>query len=93
MAFGYKLSSLTLRRRRLQTANQCSKMDIVTFVELDGNPPQEPADGQILSLGSLRDQHLATHRNGSLEPSTLEGIELHFKHLLGLTTPFTSGCR
>lgn len=58
-------------------------MDIVAFVQFDGNPPQEPVDGEIVTLGTLRDKYLDTHRNGSLEPSTIEGIELHFKHLIG----------
>jgi len=31
----------------------------------------------------LREKYLSTHRNGSLEQSTLDGIELHFKHLVG----------
>jgi hypothetical protein len=58
-------------------------MDIVTFVQFDGNPPQDPADGEILTLGALRDEYLHTRENGSLEPSTVEGIRLHFKHLIG----------
>ena len=58
-------------------------MDIVTFVEFDGNPPQTPKEGEILTLASLRDRYLETHRNGSLEQSTLDGIELHFKHIIG----------
>lgn len=58
--------------------------DIVTFVQFDGKmPEEEPADGGALTLKQLRDKYLATHRNGSLEQSTLDGIELHFKHLVG----------
>ena len=56
-------------------------MDIVTFVEFDGKPPQEQADTESLTLAGLRDRYLDTHRNGSLEQATLDGIELHFKHL------------
>ncbi len=36
----------------------------------------------MLTLAGLRDRYLETHRNGSLEQSTLEGIELHFRHLV-----------
>ena len=35
-----------------------------------------------LTLGSLRDRYLETHGNGSLEERTLDGIRLHFKHLV-----------
>jgi hypothetical protein len=62
----------------------------VTFVQCDGNPPQEPADGEVLSLRALREKCLSTHRNGSLEPSTVEGIKLHFKHLIGTRGQLTS---
>ncbi len=58
-------------------------MDIVTFLQFDGNPPQETPEKGSLTLATLRDRYLDTHRNGSLEKSTLEGIELHFKHLAG----------
>ena len=34
-----------------------------------------------LTLSTFRDRYLATHRD-SLEERTIEGIELHFKHLL-----------
>lgn len=58
-------------------------MDIVTFVEFDGKPPHQTSEKDCLSLAGLRDRYLETHRNGSLEQSTLDGIELHFKHLIG----------
>ena len=35
-----------------------------------------------LTLGSLRDRYLETHGNGTLEERTLDGIRLHFKHLV-----------
>jgi hypothetical protein len=58
-------------------------IDIVTFMQPDGKPPEPDKETpEVLTLGSLRDQYLQTRRNGSLEPSTLEGIELHFKHLV-----------
>ena len=57
-------------------------MDIVAFVEFDGNPPIRPTEGEFLTLAGLRDRYLETHRNGSLEQSTLEGIQLHFKHII-----------
>jgi hypothetical protein len=57
--------------------------DIVTFVQFDGKIPEEAPEGGELTLAQLKDKYLATHRNGSLEQSTLDGIELHFKHLAG----------
>ncbi|OAI40502.1 recombinase XerD [Planctomycetaceae bacterium SCGC AG-212-D15] len=71
-------------------------MGIVTFMELDGKPPKpapEPktevqeVPAEKLTLGSLRDQYLATHSNGTLEQTTLDGVELHFKHLLATLGP------
>jgi len=58
-------------------------LDIVTFVSFDGKPPHETSEAEVLTLGGLRDRYLETHRNGSLEQSTLDGIELHFRHLVG----------
>ena len=57
--------------------------DIVTFVLFDGKPPDETAERDSLTFTGLRDRYLETHRNGSLEQSTLDGIELHLKHLAG----------
>ena len=66
-------------------------IDIVLFLQHDGKPPPEPvsptADGahakvQTLTLGALRDRYLETHGNGSLEQTTLEGINTHFRHLV-----------
>jgi integrase len=58
-------------------------LDIVTFVSFDGKPPHATSESEVLTLVGLRDRYLETHRNGSLEQSTLDGIELHFKHLVG----------
>lgn len=70
-----------------------SGMDIVTYMELDGNPPEPEPESEPetktgspgvekLTLGSLRDQYLETHKNGTLEQTTIDGVELHFKHLV-----------
>ena len=45
--------------------------------------PVKRRAGDILTLAGLRDRYLETHRNGSLEQSTLDGIETHFRHLIG----------
>jgi integrase len=58
-------------------------VDIVEFVRHDGKPPlslHAIPERQALTLTALRDRYLETHRR-SLEPRTIEGIELHFKHL------------
>ena len=59
-------------------------MDIVTFLEFDGKPPDEiPITKDDVTLGFLREDYLKAHR-GSLEASTINGIELHFKHLVSI---------
>ena len=58
-------------------------MGIVTFVEFDGKPPEATAKEEFLTLAGLKKSYLDAHRNGSLEQSTLDGIETHFKHLIG----------
>jgi integrase len=59
-------------------------IDIVEFVQHDGKPPasdpESPATSRALTLGDFRDRYLSTHR-GSLEDRTIDGIELHFRHL------------
>ena len=59
-------------------------MDIVTFLEFAGKPPDEiPITKDDVTLGFLREHYLTAHR-GSLEPNTINGIELHFKHLVSI---------
>lgn len=68
-------------------------MDISSSLLFDGKPPEDvPATKDDAILGSLRDRYLAAHR-GSLEETTIAGIELHFRHLgsvLGDGTPVKS---
>ena len=54
-------------------------IDIVTFISFDGKPPHETSESEVLTLAGLRDRYLETHRNGSLEQSTLDGIEITFQ--------------
>lgn len=60
-------------------------IDIVEFVQFDGKPPADlqevPAESRELTLAGFRDRYLATH-SSSLEDRTVEGIGLHFKHLV-----------
>jgi integrase len=59
-------------------------VDVREFVQRDGksNPRPGPTGlGTPFSLADLRDRYLATHRE-SLEPRTIDGIGLHFKHLV-----------
>ena len=59
---------------------------IVEFIQHDGRPSlPDVGNGTVakeLTLSKFYDRYLKTHRE-SLEPRTIEGIELHFKHLLG----------
>ena len=60
-------------------------LSVVEFVQFDGKPPADlravPAESRQLTLADFRDRYMATHRD-SLEDRTIEGIELHFKHLI-----------
>jgi len=56
-------------------------IDIKTFLEFDGNPPQEQNVTEVITLGRLRDKYQDTHV-GVLEDTSLDGIRLHFKHLV-----------
>ena len=59
---------------------------IVAFIQHDGRIPGPAAGNEgvakALTLSAFRDRYLDTHRP-SIEQRTLEGIELHFKHLIG----------
>lgn len=59
-------------------------MPITTFLAHDGRPPDShrEAKKEPVSLAKLRDDYLAVHRS-SLEPNTVQTIELHFRHLAG----------
>jgi len=72
-----------LLRLRQQLISLPAGMDIVTFLEFDGKPPQvgTQAEPKAATLLYLRDQYLTTHKNGTLEKTTVDGMELHFKHL------------
>jgi integrase len=59
-------------------------IDIVDFVQHDGKLSARhqdlPGESQALTLLNFRDRYLSTHRE-SPEDRTVEGIELHFRHL------------
>jgi integrase len=59
-------------------------VDIVAFIRNGGKKPEEGAPMQRaeITLGQLRERYLETHGNGSLEKTSLDGIRLHFKHLV-----------
>jgi len=61
--------------------------DIVTFLEHDGKPPQYVSTrNKDLSLASLRDAYLDSQQR-KLEQTTLDGIGLHFNHLVRIFGP------
>ncbi len=61
--------------------------DIVTFLQHDGKPPQYVATpNRDLTVAKLRESYLASQER-KLEQTTLEGINLHFKHLLRILGP------
>jgi len=60
-------------------------VDIVTFVEFDGDPPTTPAGIPILprqavTVSQLKDRYMATHGNGTIEANSLETAGLHLRH-------------
>ncbi len=70
-------------------------IDIVTFIQHDGQPPDTgptlaAAPRQVITVGLLRDRYLATHGNGTIEANSLDTCKLHFGHfcrVLGDTSP------
>ncbi len=58
---------------------------IVEYLQFDGKPKETDTPDK-LSLAAFRDRYLETHEN-SLEPTTVEGIRLHFKHIVGHLGP------
>lgn len=59
-------------------------VSVIDYVQFDGKPA--PADSIKTTLAQLRDKYIATNET-SLEPSTVSGIRLHFKHLVGYLGP------
>ncbi len=60
-------------------------IDIVAFVEHDGNPPEAgptlpEAPRQSVTLAHLKDRYLETHGNGTVEANSLDTSRLHLKH-------------
>lgn len=73
---------MRVKQRLLTVPSDC---DIVDFVLADGRAPTTPlpaGTNERITLGTLRDRYFETHSNGTLERSTLDGIRLHFKHLV-----------
>ena len=77
---------LLLYRLKNRLVDIPSGISVIDFIQFDGKPAPAPvmpptaAPGQT-SLGQLRDRYLATNR-ASLEQTTLDGIELHFKYFV-----------
>src|SRR5579864_1982093 len=60
-------------------------LDIVTFVQHDGQPPDTgptlaAAPRQAVTLGHLKDRYLTTHANGTIEANSLDTCKLHLGH-------------
>jgi integrase len=73
---------MRVKQRLLTVPSDC---DIVDFILADGRAPTTPlptGSGERITIGKLRDRYFETHSNGTLEQSTLDGIRLHFKHLV-----------
>lgn len=57
-------------------------MDIVSFLQFDGKPPEQAAPRDAVTLKFLRDEYLKVHTS-SLETTNTHGMGPHFKHLAG----------
>lgn len=60
-------------------------VDIVTFVEHDGKPPQvngTPITRQSVTLGDARDRYLQTLSGGAVEDNSLATIRMHLGHFV-----------
>jgi integrase len=69
-------------------------IDIVTFIENDGNPPNigptlPSAPRQAVTLSHLKDRFLEAHGNGSLEANSLYTCKIHLGHFCRI---FGVGC-
>ena len=70
---------MRLKQNLVHLPNGC---DVVTFVQHDGKPPDLPAlPKKELTLADLRDAYFASQQK-KLEQTTLDGIGLHFDHLM-----------
>src|SRR5262245_23416255 len=61
-------------------------VDIREFVQRDGKPrqrPDSPRSPSHITLAEFRDRYLTANRS-SLEGSSIRGIVMHFKHLVGV---------
>lgn len=61
-------------------------VNVVAFVQHDGKPPiatpsAASAPSQAATLARLKDEYLATHANGTLEPDSLATCRIHLTHL------------
>src|SRR5262249_41145717 len=57
-------------------------MDIVTFLEHDGKPPEHlPSRPRETSFAEVRDGYLKTFGNGAVEKNTLYTSKIHLGHL------------
>jgi integrase len=64
--------------------------DVVTFVQHEGKPPEQAVVEAVkrneLTLEALREAYFEA-QEGTLEDTSLEGMELHFNHLARLLGP------
>lgn len=56
-------------------------MDIVTFIQYDGKPPEYVTIRQEeYTFGQMREAWIRTHSNGTIEQNTLATCKLHLSH-------------
>jgi len=62
-------------------------IDIVTFIQFDGKPPQAANDNtpfnprQAVTVALLKDRYLTTYGNGTIEANSLDTCRLHLNHV------------
>jgi integrase len=73
-----------LMRLKQNLVNLPPGCDIVTFVQHDGKPPDHPIPQEKdFTLSDLREVYVRS-QDQKLEQTTLDGINLHFRHLIRL---------
>ena len=76
-----------LMRLRQQLIELPDGIDVVTFIEHDGKPPETGptltnAPRQVVTLGLLKDRYLTTYANGTIEANSLDTCKLHLGHFV-----------
>jgi integrase len=81
-----KQADYLLMRLKQRLVTLPDGVDIVTFIEHDGQPPNVgptlPRSRKVVVLGHLKDRYLSAHSNGTIEANSLYTCRLHLNHFV-----------